>query len=146
MFQHLERPAGALSELTRVTCPGGHIVVADPDWDTLVVDSSSRALTRALVHARCDRQRNRWIGRQLATLFRQCQLEQIAVFPISMAFTDFALADALVEFRAGVDYAVETGVVARAEADAWIAELAERSLSGRFFASMTGFLVKGQRP
>jgi len=32
LFQHLTKPAAAMSELERVTRPGGRIVVIDTDW------------------------------------------------------------------------------------------------------------------
>ena len=46
VFQHLSDPDAALAEMVRVTRPGGRIVVADPDYDTQVVDVPDQELAR----------------------------------------------------------------------------------------------------
>jgi SAM-dependent methyltransferase len=38
VLQHLDEPLGALREMVRVTRPGGRIVIADPDQESLVIE------------------------------------------------------------------------------------------------------------
>ena len=54
VFQHLLDPDAALAEMVRVTRPGGRIVVADPDYDTQVVDVPDQELARRVLRFRAD--------------------------------------------------------------------------------------------
>jgi ubiquinone/menaquinone biosynthesis C-methylase UbiE len=44
----LNDPRKALAEMKRVVKLGGYVVVDDPDWETMVVDTSDRAVTRKI--------------------------------------------------------------------------------------------------
>lgn len=68
LFHHLEEPRCALAELVRVIRPGGHLVAAEPGFDTVFVDSPDRKLTRRALHLSTDWVRNGWMGRHLRTL------------------------------------------------------------------------------
>ena len=57
-FQHLEDPERALAELARVTRPDGAVVVAGPDWGTLIVDAPDQVTTRRVLAAVADGTRN----------------------------------------------------------------------------------------
>ncbi len=71
VFQHLQDPKKALSEIIRVTRKGsGRITIFDPDWDTLVIDSKFKETTRRILQMRSDSFRNGWIGRQLYEIQR----------------------------------------------------------------------------
>jgi ubiquinone/menaquinone biosynthesis C-methylase UbiE len=54
VLQHLADAPRGLAELIRVTRRDGRVVVFDPDWDSLLVSGSERALTRAIVAFHCD--------------------------------------------------------------------------------------------
>lgn len=50
VFIHLEDPHKALGEMIRVTKNGtGRIVTNDPDWDSLIVDSEFKDVTRKIM-------------------------------------------------------------------------------------------------
>ena len=49
VFQHLANPQQSLSEIVRVTKPGGHVIIVDPDHDLRVIDTPYRDITRRLL-------------------------------------------------------------------------------------------------
>lgn len=70
-LEHLPDPMRALTEMARVTRPGGRIAVFDIDWGTLIIDHADKETTRTIILSYSDSVRNRWIGRQLPRLFKE---------------------------------------------------------------------------
>jgi ubiquinone/menaquinone biosynthesis C-methylase UbiE len=145
VLQHVLDPARVLAEMARVARPGGHVVAAEPDWQTLVIDAPDRQLLRRILDARSDRARNGWIGRQLPRLFRDARLSNVGVSAETLIVTDPALADALFELRLCARQAAVEGVVSDDEAQRFVAELDRAAAAGRFFAAATGFVAVGTR-
>jgi ubiquinone/menaquinone biosynthesis C-methylase UbiE len=146
VFQHLASPQVALAEIVRVAKPGARIVAIEPDWETLVVDGTERATMRKVVHFICDQiVRNGWMGRQLANLFKACGLTEIGVAAGAVPLTDLSLADRLWGLRRNAERAWQAGVLSATEAHNWTESLEQAGRSGRFFAAVTGFAVRGQK-
>ncbi len=147
IFQHLENPQRALTEIIRVAKPGARILVMEPDWETLVVDLPDRSTTRKIANFICDRiLRNGWIGRQLPNLFRICGCEEIGVTANAVPLTDFSLADFLWGLRRNAERACDAGVVSESEMKSWSESLEQASQAHRFFGAVTGFAVCGTKP
>jgi ubiquinone/menaquinone biosynthesis C-methylase UbiE len=146
VLQHLENPFQAFAELVRVARPGARVVVAAPDWDTLVVDSADGALTRRILAFRGDMTRNGRMGRQLPALARQCGLVDVTIRGVTPVFTDWQQADQLVGLRRGAEQAAIEGVISPIEAAEWIRDLEQRAAAGRFFSAIAGFIVTGRKP
>ena len=147
VFQHLENPAKALSEIIRVSKSGAHILVMEPDWETLLIDSADHATTRSIVNFICDRMvRNGWIGRQLPRLFKDCGLIEIGVASSSIPLTDFDLADIIWGLRRNAKRAENAGMVSPSAVDQWMRDLEHASTEHRFFGAVTGFAVCGRKP
>ena len=145
VFMHLSEPAAALAELWRVVKPGGYLVVVDPDWETLVVDSSDRRVTRKIWQVAVDGVVNGWIGRQLVGLFKQQGLTEIGVEPVNLTSTNLEGANRAWGFRMHAARAVSDGVVSADEAEHWLSDLEARDRSGRFFGALSGFMVRGRK-
>jgi SAM-dependent methyltransferase len=80
VLECLPDPDALVAEAARVLRPGGRLVLAHTDYDTLVFASDDLELTRRLVHAYCDTQQP-WmdavdgtIGRHLVEVARRCGL------------------------------------------------------------------------
>ncbi len=145
VFHHLERPEQAMAELVRVARPGGRVVTIDPDFETGIVDASDPALTRRLLNLNCDRYRNGWIGRHMRALFTDGGLVDVAVEPLVVTFEEYTLANQVLALEGTVAHAQESGVVSAAEGARWLAELQQASAAGRFFGSLTAFIVVGRK-
>jgi ubiquinone/menaquinone biosynthesis C-methylase UbiE len=145
VFEHLPDRERALAEMLRVTRPGGKIVVAEPDWDTLLIDTPDRTLTRKTVHHISDCLRHGWCGRQMPRLFREAGLLDVIVVPGTVIYTSLAFADHAVGLRKALDELQEAGEVSAAEGDAWLAHLETADEAGLFFCAQSGFLVGGRK-
>lgn len=146
VLQHVADPELALAEMVRVARRGARITVSEPDWDTLVIDAEDRDLTRRILNAKSDEIRNGWIGRQLARLLGQSGLNAVEIFPVTFVTRDLEMAERLYGLRAAADGVVDTGVLSRLEADAWLAQLRASAEAGRFFCSICLFTAVGEKP
>lgn len=146
VFQHVEDPERALGELMRVTRRGGLVNVAEPDWDTLIVDSNDQAVTRQIVRYGCDAIRNGWIGRKLRSMFLDVGFEDVKVSGIVIILTNLALADRIFGLTDIAHSAADAGVITGDQAMAWLDALRRSDRTGRVFVSATGYLVVGRKP
>ncbi len=145
VFHHLESPEKALKEMIRVVKPGGSVVIAEADWETLLVDHPNMALTRQIMNYQCDENhQNGWIGRQLPRLFRQSGLD-VHVAPAAMILPSYDLANLLFGLENSVNKMETNGFISEGEAIQWLNELKLLDAQGLFLASLTGFIVKGTK-
>jgi SAM-dependent methyltransferase len=139
VLHHLDDPGRAVAEAVRVARPGARVVAFEPDFETALVDGADRALTRRLMNRFCDGFRQGWMGRRVPALFRAAGLRELTVEPVAVLLTDYAEGNTILALE---------GTVGRAAAEgaAWLAQLQAASEAGRFFGSITYFLVGGQKP
>jgi ubiquinone/menaquinone biosynthesis C-methylase UbiE len=142
LLMHVPEVQRAVAEMVRVTRPGGRVSVFDFDWDTMVIDSPHREVTRTVVQSFSDHMKNGWIGRQLPRYFRQAGLVDVSV-ATRVLFPPFPFFEMLVGGH--LTRMVESGAVSRHDLDAWSADLAEAHAAGRFLAGFTAFIVAGTR-
>lgn len=143
LFQHLDRPARALAEIARVVRSGGRIVVGDPDWGTLTIDSGNRRLTALLIALINDSAPNAWSGRQLSGLFYSAGLKHVGISAEVMILNEYSIADNLVGLSHIAAQAALQGKVSEEEVKDWLNDLRGLSREGRFFCTLTCFCASG---
>ncbi|CAM5453788.1 methyltransferase domain-containing protein [Streptomyces pilosus] len=134
VLMHVADPAGALAQLHLVTRPGALVGLAEPDWDTLIVDAddldTSRAFTR---YTTAEVVRNATIGRSLARLAEQAGFHVEAVDATTPVFRSFDEADHTLGLGRNLRRAVDAGHIDRGRGHAWFSALSR----GPFYASFT---------
>jgi SAM-dependent methyltransferase len=141
VLQHLDDPERALREIHRVLRPGGALVVADTDWDTLIVDSQRRAVTRLIVQHFADSIPQPWIGRQLPGLCLRAGFRVDRVEATTLLFRDLETGDRITGIRRASLAAQEAGKISLDDAADWLLDLEQVQERGEFFCSVTGFAV-----
>jgi ubiquinone/menaquinone biosynthesis C-methylase UbiE len=143
LFLYVNNPQQAVKEIKRVVKKKGRIVLADWDFDTLVIDHSNRLLTRKIIHWRTDnKDGNNWSGRQLFRLLKQQNIEDIVVKPVVTIAIDKenSLTQSIFNAASG---AFKANIITTNEYESWITELKKKIQIRTFFASIGYFLVKG---
>ena len=143
VLQHTNDPDRALAEARRVLRPGGRLVIAEPDWESLVFDhpdaETSRAYTRHIVERVV---RNALIGRQSARLAARAGFEVSAVVPITFALRQAQEADQILGLQRNAQRAAEAGYFSARAAQQWLDGLAREP----FFAAVTLYIVVADLP
>lgn len=147
LFMHLRDRQQALSEMIRVTRPGGRIVVIDPDWDTMIVEAPDRDLTRRIIDNFVDQLvLNPWCGRESYKLFQQAGLENVAVADAAtLVLTDFTTAKKLMKFDEAANLMREEKPSLSDKVESWLNYLKQADEKGFFFSAATMFTVIGEK-
>lgn len=142
-LMHVPDPRQALAEMVRVTHIGGPVVIYEVDFETLLIDADDRLLARKIGNAWCDSFRDGWLGRRIPALAASVGLKEVQVIPHTMLLSpDLAL---LLLGKTTVERAVAMASITLAEGTRWLVHLDELQQSGRFFSSLTGFIVAARR-
>jgi len=145
LLLHVDRPDVVLREMTRVVRSGARLVLMDWDWETVTVDHSDRALTRRVLHWRCDHHGgNNWSGRQLWRLMMDVGLREVCVTPVVTVVYEENTSLTQSLWRAA-EAARDGGAITPDEHEAWVGEAKARLAAQRFFASIVYFIVCGVR-
>lgn len=138
VFHVLQEPGRAVAEARRVLCPGGRIVLAGQDWDTVMVDSDDAALTRTIVHARADLLSTPRAGRQYRNLLLDGGFDDVTIEVHTSVFTGPAMLPLLTRLA---EPACTSGAVGRDQADAWLAEQRRRAEADRLLIALPFFVA-----
>jgi len=147
VLQHLEQPDAALAEMARVTRPGGRVVVADPDYDTQVVDVEDQELARRVLRFRADHLlRNGTIAHRAGGLLAEAGLRDVVVEAAPVVLRDPAALDNAMGLRTWAAVAEERGLLPAGAGEAWDRELDAAVAGNRFLYAFTVFLTAGTVP
>lgn len=146
-FQHLAEPRKALEELVRVVEPGGRIVLADPDYETQVVDIEDQELARRVLRFRADQAlANGTLAHRMGGLFARAKLTDVTVEAAPVVLRDPTALDNVMGLRTWARTAHDRGFLAEEDVAAWERALAEAIAGGGFLYAFSVFLTAGMRP
>jgi ubiquinone/menaquinone biosynthesis C-methylase UbiE len=142
-LMHVPDALRVMQQMVRVTRPGGRVVVFEVDFETAVIDVEDRVLTRKVIHTWCDGFRDGWLGRRMPRMFAELGLKEIQLAAHALVLSPpLALP---IMGKATADRAARAGTITPEECERWLTQLDELQRRGRFFATLTGFLVGGTR-
>ena len=145
VYQHLDEPKLALAEARRVLRPGGRVVIAEPDWEGLLVDEPEPMLLRRAVTAVSAARPGATVGRRLRRLLLDECFVDVQVEAVTSTVTTFTLAEPLI-LAPILDHALTLGVIEAVEVAALRHGLQERDARGVFFLSLPTFIASATRP
>lgn len=141
VLQHLAEPERMFTELVRVTCPGGRVVVTDSDWGTLTLAVGETEIDDRLVNPDWSCAETGEVGRRLRGFAVTSGLDDVRIEPATLSFTDFEAADSVLGVTGRIDRLRDAGEVSESTARSWLSHL--RDAEKPFFSSLTLFTVAG---
>jgi ubiquinone/menaquinone biosynthesis C-methylase UbiE len=145
LFQHLLNPEKVLSEMVRITKPGGWLVASDTDHSSLSIDNSVIDIEWKLRRFRTDKFKGGYAGRQLYRLFKRQNLSDITVELFPFFSTDYRSTRYFALLDEGERAAIDTGVITEEELQSWHENLEQADEDGTFFASFTMTVIAGYK-
>jgi SAM-dependent methyltransferase len=142
---HTEGPGQALSELARVTRPGGRVGVTEPDLGSIIIETPGGQSMDDLNPAYAVHQQP-LLGRRLFRLAREAGWTDIDVDLNAQHVPAFAFLAQALMIEEWLDAMRNGGEITQAEADQWLEGCGRASEEGLFFGAATAFTVVGTVP
>lgn len=144
-LQHVENPQQVISEMVRVTKPGGWVVCAEPDWFTFVIDADNPELTDRIIARWQKGFRNPRIGRQLLRRIRSEKLQNTWAEGFILLADGLDAVNIVYDIFATADKLKAEDSKTADELEKWVENLRLRDKVEGITASVTLFLSGGQK-
>lgn len=142
LFPYLAAPERALSELIRVTKPGGAVALIEPDFETVTINVNDRSLVRKVLHFDCDHNtKNGWMGRNLPRLFKSQGLIDIVIDADVVIFEPASFSAYFIEIGRA---AHRQQVISTGELGQWQEEINRLLSQADLFCTITYFMAVGR--
>ncbi len=140
VLEYSSEPIALLRETMRVLKPGGKLLVADTDWDTIVWNSSFKERTRRIVLLWSDHEADGWQGRKIREYLIRSEFDQIQgeLFHISeTSFTEDSYALQVTNLIS--DYLIRSEKMFPAEIQEWLEDLRAKDAADHFNFSLNRY-------
>ncbi|MEM1366702.1 MAG: methyltransferase domain-containing protein [Cyanobacteria bacterium P01_H01_bin.15] len=145
VLQHVRDPQKVISEMVRVLKPEGWLVCAEPDWSTFVIDAEDDRIVDLVSEKWKNGFQNPWIGRQLLRRIREEKLQNTWVEGFVLLADGLSAVDSIYDLFSTVNKLKEHGLETSIELQEWVNQLRMRESIHGVTASVTLFLVGGQK-
>jgi ubiquinone/menaquinone biosynthesis C-methylase UbiE len=145
VLMHVAQPLEALTELARVTRPGGRVVLIEPDHRRLACDTDTPDVWLKLLSGFSRQLPNMSAGLRAASDATLLGLAVESIEPIPYLFRSYSRFNEVFDLEVARDAAVLAGVT-NGEFDSLLAEMELRDREGRFLAVGPMYLVVLGRP
>ena len=142
VFQHLDDPDRATTEIARVLRPGGRVVITDHDWGTAIIHPGEPDIVRVITESMRGGIANPFAARRLPGNLAHAGLIVDDIGSQAMVQSP-AATDPMVKMLGRM--AVDRGMIDAERCERFLAELAVGAESGDFHMSVTMFAVVGHR-
>lgn len=143
---HLDDPAVAIAEMTRVLVPGGRIAIVEPDHNAMMIDSDNLHIADVVRNRLTARLRNPDIGRRLRRLLLASGLELLRLSGMAFPVTSLQTAIDQVHLLDRLEEVVKAGEVGVDEANQWRGWLEAADEADRLFIATVLFQAIARKP
>ena len=132
--------------MIRVTKPGGKIIIADPDHDSLIIDTPFTDVNHRFTRFRSDHMPQGGIAHQIYGICKELGFESIYVEPLTHVYTDYEEKKVTSPYLEEIWFAEQHGAVTRAEAEKWATYLQNAIENERFMCMQTYIITMAVKP
>lgn len=145
-IQHVADPDRCISEMVRVTRPGGWIVIADPDYSTQTLSIEDQSLAAAILAYRAAHIRNGQLAHLHAPMLARLGLRNITVETTTATARDLDAFDHVWGLRTWATPAAAAGFTNGDRTTEFQQQIDEAAASGAFTYTVTFFVTAAQLP
>lgn len=145
-LQHLDHPESALSEMVRVTRPGGRVVATESRWGLLAPALDTDVTEHVLQVMSASDECTNWLGLLLPIMFQMAGLSDVQLISEDAVLSDYEELARFTNLEWSAQEALRTGELTAEQVSAWSASLRELADRGEAQVRILIVHVVGTKP